>query len=278
MKRFLTSALIVLSSCLILMPQAEAQSRPGRGGSGGNRTEHSSRPGNSGGNSNHSRHGNNRGNRPGYGQGFRPDHGNGNNHGVRPGYGQGFRPGKVQRYRPALRPGVPRPRIMPRPYRPSMPPVRPFYRPVPPRTWRPAYRPSLLSSILGITTGIVITNAIDHLLYNGYVVDGYTSDEIYLTNVPMFGYSWPTATMYYNSGQLAGSRFYYSTIGYDKTRYLSTYSELCNLYGAPIGVTDTAEGVCYTWYGNGNQFITLDFGPSMTDSGRRYFTTLSIGL
>lgn len=218
--------------------------------------------------------------RPGQTNNFRPGQTvNGNNHN-----NNGYRPGQSNNngYRPGLstplRPGAARPTVMQRPYRPGLAPVRPFARPVPPTSWRPTVRVNLWTSILGIPVGMTINSAIDNLLYSGYSIEGYGSNEIYLTGVNQFNYYWPEATMYYQNGGLIGSRFYYSSLGYDMTRYRSVFSTLTDLYGAPVSMNSTADGYTATWYGTGNQYITLDFAPLLTDSGRRYFTTLSIGI
>lgn len=248
--------------------------RPGSGNQGnirpgGNKPGHDrpdyNRPGNN--KPDYNRPGNNRPdyNRPGF---TRPGHNVG---AVRPGANRpGYNP-------PAIRPGVSRPPVWNRPYRPGFAPHRPFRRPLPPATWRPTVRLNLWTNILGISVGVSINNAIDRLLYNGYTVNGYNSDCIYLTNVPWGGIYWPDATMYYSGGTFAGSRFYYSTLGYDMGRYRDVYNYLSSIYGAPISMVNTSDGYQATWWGEGNQYITLDFGPQLTDAGTRYFTTLSIG-
>ena len=259
--------------------------RPGGGNQNGN--HNGLRPGGG----NHS--GNHNGLRPGGGNhngnhnGLRP--GGGNHNGLRPGGGKpgngrpgvGNRPGNSHGWHPGgpahvpvLRPGVSRPPVMSRPHRPGLAPSRPFYRPVPPAAWRPARRISLWSDILGITVGMTVNTAIDRLLYGGYTIDGYGSNEVYLRNVPQFNFYWPDATMYYGPGGFIGSRFFYSTIGYDMSRYRDVYNVLCGRFGMPVNV----NGSEVTWYGTGNQYVTLDFTASFTDAGQRYFTTLSIGV
>ncbi len=182
--------------------------------------------------------------------------------------------GGVNGVRPGNRP-VARPPMVSRPQRPGIPPHRPFARPVPPASWRPVHSHSLFAHVLGVTLGMTISNAIDQLLYNGYTVEGYGADEVYLRNVPQFDCYWPEATMYYSpSGGFVGSRFYYSTVGYDMSRYRSMYSVLCNRYGAPI----RRNGAAVTWYGMDNQFVTLDFSSVVSGGGHRFYTTLSLGL
>lgn len=125
---------------------------------------------------------------------------------------------------------------------------------------------------------MTLNNTINYLSNSGYAVDGYGADEVYLRNVDQYGYFWPDATMYYNNGGFIGSRFYYSTLAYNMNRYRDVFSYLTSLYGAPVSTTSSSQGSTATWWGSGNQYITLEYGPMLTDSGQRYFTTLSIGI
>lgn len=202
------------------------------------------------------------GHRPGNGVApGRPVHpGNGANHGrpVRPGgtvnsgWHTGHRPGGT---------------IM-------RPPAMPWHRPVPPRHWHPSRRVPVLSSVLGITFGMAVNSSLARLQAANYVVNGYDGNEVFLANVPMEGYYWPEATLYYASGGLSASRFFYATAGYDLGRYNGVYSRLYNAYGAPVSVSNMAV----TWYGGNNGYITLDFAPMSTPSGLRYITTLTLGI
>ncbi len=317
MKKIMISAMMALAMIASPIAEVSAQGQRGgvrdrskvENGSRGNR-----RPGNKvssdnkhnglrpgGGNQNGNHNGNHNGLRPGGGNqngnhngnhnGLRPGGGNhnGNHNGLRPGGGKpgngrpgvGNRPGNSHGWHPGgpahvpvLRPGASRPPVMARPHRPGLAPRRPFYRPVPPAAWRPVRRISLWSDILGITVGMTVNTAIDRLLYGGYTIDGYGSNEVYLRNVPQFDFYWPDATMYYGPGGFIGSRFFYSTVGYDMSRYRDVYNVLCGRFGMPVNV----NGSEVTWYGTGNQYVTLDFTASFTDAGQRYFTTLSIGV
>ncbi|MCM1484498.1 MAG: hypothetical protein NC043_09190 [Muribaculaceae bacterium] len=314
MKKIMLSAVIAVMAISWSVTDVSAQGRRG-GREGGGRVENNHSRGNqrhnSGGNRNSNnmaspgmRPGNggsvrpgNNGNKPGGMEGLRPGNNNnkpgnaiqpGHGNGSRPNVGNGMRPGNNRpgthgvthpggsrpAPAPALRPGASRPPVLSRPHRPGMAPVLPFSRPVPPPNWRPAYRRHLWSDILGITVGMAVNTAIDRLLYGGYTIDGYGTNEVYLRNVPQFDFYWPDATMYYGPNGFIGSRFYYSTIGYDMARYRSVYNMLTAQFGAPVSV----RGQAATWYGTGNQYITLDFTSSFTDAGQRYFTTLSIGM
>lgn len=124
---------------------------------------------------------------------------------------------------------------------------------------------------------MAINSAIDNLLQNGYAVGGYSSSQIYLSDVTQFGMFWPEAVMYYDGGRFAGGRFYYSTPGFDRARFDVAYNYLTGVYGMPVSSTQSSGSLAVTWYGAGNQYITLTFEPLLTDAGRRYFTTLSLG-
>lgn len=257
--------------------------RPGNNG-GGNRPGHGSAtpPGD---NNNNYRPGNNGGgNRPGHGTVTPPG---GNNNNYRPGHNGGNRPGHGN-YAPPSRPHQP-----PRPVGPSMghrpghrPPVmapptrpgRPYYaipwtRPIPPSGWRPIYRRPLLPNFLGLTFGLTINTALDRLYDNGYSVDGYGSQEVYLRNVAEMGYSWDDATLYFASGGLVRSQFFDSSAGYNPSRYNNVYMSLCNSYGAPVNRSSNSA----TWFGYNGDYITLQYTMMNTSVGYRYFTILTYG-
>lgn len=256
--------------------------RPGNNGSGNNH-----RPGNNGSGNNH-RPGNNDNHRPGNGNhrpggngGHRPDPGRPD--GVRPGFNHNNRPGNSHGPAVGHRPGHSHrpPYVAPpsRPYRPSG--FRgPFSRPLPPPPgWRPRPGIPVINGILGLTFGSGISISLDYLFNNGYTVDGYGNDMIYLRNVPALNYIWTDATLYYgNGGGFDGSSFYYSTPYYDLGRYNAVYNTLVGTYGMPVAVNNGAGTFLSTWYGGNNGFITLRFNAQATVGGSvRYFTTLSFG-
>lgn len=270
--------------------------RPGNG-TGSNRPNngnHGTRPGS--GNNNH-RPGNGNGDnlRPGNGN-HRPG-GNGNHRpdGVRPGFNHNNRPGNSHGpgvgHRPGNHPGpgmghrpghVHRPPHMippSRPYRPSG--FRgPFSRPLPPPPgWHPRPGIPVINGILGLTFGAGIGISLDYLFSNGYTIDGYGNDMIYLRNVPALNYMWTDATLYYgNGGGFDGSSFYYSTPYYDLARYNAVYNTLVGTYGMPVAVNNGGGMFLSTWYGGNNGFVTLRFNAQATVGGSvRYFTTLSFG-
>ena len=312
MKRLITLVSVVLLSTTLVCSTGQSrgrnnsstrpttsapQNRPGNMGGGsstGSRTGNSSRPNNGyrpGGNS--SRHDN--GYRPGgnssrHDNGYRPG-GNSSrpNNGYRPGGNtpqQSHRPGG---YRPGGNYTRPTPPPPPRhdrysyhntpPYRPYMPYNRPWRRPTPPPSWRPYYGCPTFNSILGITLGTALNLSLDYLFNSGYSILGYGNNQVYLSNVPIYNYTWPSATLYYGSGGgLQGSEFVYSSPGYDISRYNALYSQLVRRYGSPVSVQDTYGGVTATWWGYNNGYITLSFFNDTANNGTsRYYTTLSIG-
>lgn len=234
--------------------------------------------------------------RPG-GSSSRPDNGyrpGGNNHRPDNNYRPGGKTPPPQSHRPGgYRPGGsytrPTPPPPPRhdrycyhntpPYRPYMPYNRPWRRPTPPPSWRPYYGCPTFNSILGVTLGTALNLSLDYLFNSGYSILGYGNSEVYLSNVPIYNYTWPTATLYYGTGGgLQGSEFVYSSPGYDISRYNALYSRLVRQYGSPVSVQDTYGGVTATWWGYNNGYITLSFFNDTAYNGTsRYYTTLSIG-
>ncbi len=164
------------------------------------------------------------------------------------------------------------------PPRPMMPANRPWHRPTPPPSFRPApgWRP--FSSILGIALGSAINISINGLINAGYNVSGYGNDAVYVTDAPMLNMVWPDATLYYGNGGLYASEFVYSTPAYNLSRYNSAYRTLVRNYGTPIQSTNVGGSITSTWWGPGNQFIRLTFQSAIAGNGsNRFFTTLSFG-
>jgi hypothetical protein len=165
------------------------------------------------------------------------------------------------------------------PVRPYMPANRGWFRPSPPAHFRPYRGCPSFSTILGITLGSALDYTLDRLLGRGYNVLGYVADAIYLSNVPMFNYTWPNATLHYTEGALRGSEFTYSTPGYDRSRYISIYNDLVRQYGSPISVQNNGnDNFSATWWGYNNNYVTLSFYQDYAYNGAlRYYTTLSFG-
>ena len=240
--------------------------RPGNG---------NSRPGQGG----HNRPGNGDNYRPGHGGHNRPNHGDG----YRPGH-NGHRPGPGYVPAPPHRPshshrpgGIHRPPVMAPPTRPGRPHFGHWHRPLPPAGWRPAYRVSLVPNILGLSFGLTINTALDHLYSGGYSIDGYGSNEVYLRNVSQLGYNWDDATLYFSGGGLVRSVFYDSTVSNNRQRYVNVYRNLTNTYGVPVSNYSNAGGMSATWFGYNGDYITLEFKLMDSSTGYRYFTILSMG-
>lgn len=254
-----------------------AGQRPDNDKRPGNTPSHQ-RPGNRPGNdkyhpapNNGHRPGNNRpgNNRPG--NGLRPGnpHRPAPDHNHRPAPGVGHRPS----HGPAHRPSTLRP-----PHRPYRPMMRPYRRPTPPPHWHPAGRYPAIRTVLGITFGTSFALSLDHLYGNGYTVDGYGNDMVYLRNVTQLNYLWPDATLFYGPGGLTGSEFFYSTSVYDPSRYNYVYRDLVRAYGPPATMTYPNGGYMATWFTNGNGYIWLQFGRGESYGGSsRFYTSLSFG-
>lgn len=303
MKKIFRIVAIALVCGMLAMPVADAQNR-GRGNGGNTHRPattptQTTRPGNTSRPSNNSRPGNSGQGRPGNnGQGpsapsrpVQPSRPNqpsrpggstgpsqsnrpGNNHGSNPGYNPGYRPGG-----PGYNPTPPPPGNH-GPVRPNMPPPRPFNRPAPPPAgWRPysGWRP--FNTILGVALGTAFNMSLNALINSGYTVNSYGNNTIYLDNVQMLNMWWPDAALYFNNvGQLYASRFIYSTLGYDPSRYDMVYTTLMSNYGSPVSINNTGNGVETTWWGPGNQFIHLSYKSDYSaGGGLRYYTILSFG-
>jgi len=259
-------------------------STPSRPSNHGNDNNRPSNPGNN--NGRPSNHGNN-GNRPSYpgNNNGRPSN-PGNNYNHRPPTHNGYHnPGHNHGYRPnSGRPAPVNPHYghpTPPPtwgYRPYLPAYRPWSRPTPPPSFRPYAGCPVITSILGVTLGAALDFSLNYWLNSGYSIAGYGSNAIYLSNVALYNYSWPAATMYYNNGTLAGSEFIYSSPAYDMTRYNMLYNQLVRQYGYPVSTQNQNGTISATWWGNNNGYITLSFYNDYAYNGTyRYYTSLSIG-
>ena len=299
MRRFIRSLTIAFMCGILVIPMADAQER--RGSRGSQRTENSA----SGRRSTSGRQSTSRSNNGGNSQRganngapssriSRPNKGTSNNkqsQGGRPQSGQKNRPsansqgGNINRgSRPGQRPAYGQqrhnrpPRVIPQ-AKPHRPQVRHYHRPVPPPSFRPHRGCPVIQSILGITFGTGLNLSLDFLYGRGYVVDGYTNDVVYLSNVNEMSFLWPDATLYYGANGLIGSQFSYSTNYYDRTRYNQIYSTFVTRYGAPVNYQAVNNGYIATWFGYDNGYISLEFKPVYGAGGHlRYYTTLSFGL
>ena len=161
-------------------------------------------------------------------------------------------------------------RPLPPPHRAWRPVVVHYYRPVVPAHYRPYYGAPVIDRILGITFGTYFDVSLDYLYSNGYYIDGYEANVVYLRDVSMLNLLWPDVMLSYDSGRLANAQFVYATGYNDRSRYNRIYHDLCGVYGPPVTVN---AGVA-TWFGgNTTGWVTLSLGTS----AGRFLTTLSIG-
>ena len=245
----------------------------GGGDNGGRRPGDNYRGGHSGGHN-----GGHNGNH--YGGGTRPHNGGVNHGGPRPDYDR-------YRYNHNMRPRHHDDRFFHHYSRndwswrhPVRPPHRP-YRPVSLWYYRP-YRPygytiyasaPIISGVLGLEFGTRFGDALNFLYYNGYEIDGYYDNIVYLRDVPMLDYTWPDVMMQYDSNGLAYVQFTYSNYYDDRVRFNRLYHDLCAYYGTPLRRTGMAGQ--FSWYGgDGIGFVNL----GLTFNNGRYYTSLSFGL
>ncbi len=163
---------------------------------------------------------------------------------------------------------------------PVRPPVRPwrhnlwYYRPSIPHDYRPYASAPVIDGIIGLYFGTLLDVSLDYLYYNGYQIDGYYNDIVYLRNVDVFGYTWPDAMLRYDSYDgLNYAQFSYYSSRFDHYRYNQLYHSLCNTYGHPVSYT-RGRYPQVTWVGgDGQGYITL----SMNNDSGRFYTALSFG-
>ena len=227
------------------------------------------KPGNHNGNFKPGNNGNHNGNfKPG-----KPGNHNGNHNG-----GVSHWPG----YRPPSGP-APSPRPdrnwstpLPPPHRDYRPVAHPIPRPVVPHGYRPCPTAPVIRTILGVTFGTLYNASLDYFYNKGYDIDGYYNNTVYLRNVPEMGYTWPDATILYDSyGRLASSQFCYSTSYGSTRRYDRLYSTLCATYGSPVSANWNGSHRETVWYGgDARGYVSLEYDYS----AGRYYTILSYGI
>ena len=241
--------------------------KPGKPGNNGNHTGNH-KPGKPGNNGNHN--GNHKPGKPGN-NGIH----NGHNGGVS--HWPGYRPPSGPA--PVVRPGTHRPNWstpVPPPHRNYRPIGRPIPRPVPPHGYHLCHTAPVIHTILGITFGTLYNVSLDYLYNKGYEIDGYADNTVYLRNVPEMGYTWPDATIYYDSyGRLASSQFIYSTSFSALGRYDRLYHTLSMTYGSPVSASWNGAHRETIWYGgDARGYVSLEYDYS----GGRYYTILSYGI
>ena len=260
-------------------PGNNGNSRPGNGSNNsrpGNNGNHNgnSKPGNNG-NYNPGKPGNNGNHNGNHKPGNNGNHNGNHNSGVS--HWPGYRPPSGPA--PVVRPGTHRPNWstpVPPPHRNYRPVCRPIPRPVPPHGYHPCHTAPVIHTILGITFGTLYNASLDYLYSKGYEIDGYADNTVYLRNVPEMGYTWPDATIYYDSyGRLASSQFIYSTSFSALGRYDRLYHTLSMTYGSPVSASWNGAHRETIWYGgDARGYVSLEYDYS----GGRYYTILSYGI
>ena len=161
------------------------------------------------------------------------------------------------------------------------PPIRPYrprylhvYRPVRPVGWRPIVSVPIIDGILGLQFGVYYNTSLSYLYSNGYYIDGFYDNGVYLRDVLQLDYYWPDVMLQYDDySRLTYVQFVFSTDYADRTRLRRIYRQLCLLYGSPVTFRDD-EISQISWYGgNGEGYVTLRYARH----GGRYFTTVSYG-
>lgn len=146
-----------------------------------------------------------------------------------------------------------------------------YYRPVIPVGFRYYASAPIITGVLGVEFGTYLDASLNYLYYNGYNIDGYQDNVVYLRDVQMMGYSWPDVMLQYdNAGGMCYAQFTTSSGYRDDYRFNNLYNSLCSTYGSPIIGTNGE----YSWYGgNGTGYINLYFNY---DAGR-YYTVITFG-
>ena len=156
------------------------------------------------------------------------------------------------------------------PYRPWRPRIVWYYRPVIPVGYNYYVSAPLITGVLGLEFGTYLDASLNYLYYNGYNIDGYQDNVVYLRDVQILGYSWPDVMLQYdNDGGMCYAEFATSSTYQDNYRFNNLYNSLCSTYGTPI-----QNNGYYSWYGgNGTGFVNLHF----TRDNGRYYTVLTFG-
>ena len=165
------------------------------------------------------------------------------------------------------------------------------------RPWRPAPRPwhhtmwwyrrpaipvgfaplsgcPVIDGIIGLYFGTAYDASLNFLYCNGYNIDGYYNNVIYLNDVDLYGYSWPGVMLNYDPVTgLNYAQFSYYTSYSDSYRYNRLYRSLCDAYGRPVQVV-SGRYPQVTWLGgDGRGYVTL----SQNFTNGRFFTAITFG-
>ncbi len=162
-------------------------------------------------------------------------------------------------------------------------PIRPSVRP-----WRHStiwvYRPIVtinvsryssyptIGGVLGLTWGTSYGNALNYLYYNGYYIDGFMDNIVYLTDVELLDYEWDDVMLQFDGNDnLDYVEFSYWDDTFSTSRFYSLYNFLCSMYGSPVSYNNSM----YSWYGgDGIGFVNL--GMEYTSSVS--YTVLAFGV
>lgn len=293
MRRFFTTLTIAFICGILAIPTIEAQNR--RGGRNGNTTEQTQRSNRNSANRNErkqssqSKHNNNRVDNKKKADAQQPDNKSKISHGQRPGNKTNTPHNINHGNRHNHKPQPPhnhrhygdnhhRPAHVAPPVRPHRPKAHVYHRPTPPRTIVYHSRCPVITTILGIHLGTAFNISLNYLYNNGYIVDGYGNDMIYLRNAPQLSLIWPDAILHYGPNGLIGSEFSYSTSHYDMSRYNQVYSTFVTQYGSPVSYNSSGGNITATWWGR-EGYVQLQFRHNYSYDGHlRYYTTLSFGL
>ena len=121
-------------------------------------------------------------------------------------------------------------------------------------------RPTI-GGVLGLAWGTSFGNALNYLYYNGYYIDGFMDNIVYLTDVELLEYGWDDVMMQFDGNDnLDYVEFVYTSDDYDTSRFFSLYNELCSIYGSPVSFTNNM----YSWYGGVNLGFERTYDYSYT--------------
>ena len=162
-------------------------------------------------------------------------------------------------------------------------PIRPSV-----RQWRPStmwiYRPIVtvnvtrystyptIAGVLGLSWGTSFHNTLNYLYYNGYYIDGYMDNIVYLTDVELLDFDWDDVMLQFDGNDnLDYVEFAYWTSTYDTSRFFSLYNYLCSMYGSPVSYANSM----YSWYGgDGIGFVNLGYQTG----NDVFYTVLAFGI
>ena len=162
-------------------------------------------------------------------------------------------------------------------------PIRPSVRP-----WRPStiwvYRPIVtinissyssyptIGGVLGLAWGTSFGNALNYLYYNGYYIDGYMDNIVYLTDVELLDYEWDDVMLQFDGNDnLDYVEFAYWDDTFSTSRFFSLYNYLCNTFGSPVSYNNSM----YSWYG-GDGIGYVNLGMEYTSNVS--YTVLAFGV